>query len=339
MAGLPLPTQLFLTGIFAYLLWGIYVMVFGACIHVLRQKSKSSRQKNVVHIVSTSLLFFLATLALAFSSAQICLELGLFDPSASSETDLFNLIYKEFIFSTGIEVAQLLSTVIAEMILIYRCYVLWSNRFIIIVIPIILSIVETGLLLSDIILVSIEDFPTKPPNPDQTPIKILTAFISVCTTANLSLSLLIGGRIMYLSHTSRSVFGDGIDKRYRRIVAIVLESGILYSAFLIIYLAIILSETGLRAGAQVLQPSVIQITGLAPTLIVVRSGLRVNVSNGIQSSSTLLSSRRMGTRSQTGGSGDGVAVNEQPQTFELKKLDYDQGVSEVQYPKGDPAQV
>jgi len=99
-------------------------------------------------------------------------------------------------------------------------------------------VLVSGLLLSDIILVSIEDFPTKPPSPDLTPINLLIAFTCVCTTTNLSLSCLIGklhsllemesevnvipigGRILYLSNSSRSIFGDGLDKKYKKIVAV-----------------------------------------------------------------------------------------------------------------------
>ncbi|THU95558.1 hypothetical protein K435DRAFT_966351 [Dendrothele bispora CBS 962.96] len=276
MAGLPDPTRLFLSGIFSFLLYGIYIMVFGTCIHVLGQKAHG---KNKVHFISTILLFSLSSLALAFSAAQICVQLPLYqlpgEVPALNEKDLSNLIYKSFVFNTGIEVAQLLSTLVAEAILIYRCYVLWNNKIAVIVVPIILSIAETGLLLFDLILVSIEDFPTKPPSPDQTPIRLLIAFVSVCAATNLSLSCLIGSRILYLSHSSRSVFGDQLDKRYKKIVTVILESGILYSAFLVTYLVLVISEAGTRLGAQALQPSVIQITGLAPTLIVVRSGLRI----------------------------------------------------------------
>ncbi|KAF5338230.1 hypothetical protein D9758_012841 [Tetrapyrgos nigripes] len=108
--------QLFLTGILAYFLWGIYTMVFGTCIYILRRKT---RQTNVlVHLVSTSLLFVLASVALAFSTVQICLQLGFISSGVQSEEAISKLIFREFVCSTGIEVAQLLSTVIAEMILV-----------------------------------------------------------------------------------------------------------------------------------------------------------------------------------------------------------------------------
>ncbi|KAK7458074.1 hypothetical protein VKT23_009980 [Stygiomarasmius scandens] len=346
MAGIPMSTQLFLTGIFSFLLYGIYVMVFGTCVYVLRQKAN---RKKRVHLVSIIILFSLATFALACSAAQICLELSLFqlpgDVPNVDEGGLFDLIYREFIFNTCIEAAQLLATLVAEAILIYRCYVLWNNKKVVIVIPIILSIVETGLLLSDMILVSIEDFPTKPLSSDETPINLLIAFTCVCTTTNLSLSCLIGklhsplevesevdvtpigGRILYLSNSSRSVFGDGLDKKYKKIVAVILESGALYSAFLITYLALVVSETGLRSGSQVLQPSVIQITGLAPTLIIVRSGLRVSIGNNSQSD-TLASSGKGLPSSQTDVSKDQLA-NMKPPTFELKRLHYEQTSSET----------
>ncbi|KAJ7258296.1 hypothetical protein C8J57DRAFT_1720838 [Mycena rebaudengoi] len=76
------------------------------------------------------------------------------------------------------------------------------------------------------------------------------------------------GRIWWISHHSRAYLGAGVQRRYASAIALVLESGMLYSATILAFLIVIsfpsLSSTLEEPLLQILT----QVMGIAPTLII-----------------------------------------------------------------------
>ncbi|KAK7462161.1 hypothetical protein VKT23_007763 [Stygiomarasmius scandens] len=297
MRTIPPSVVLFLAGMIQFLLYGAYAILFAICIVSLKKArdenhANGSRLIKRTQIMIMTLLFILASLGLAFSTTQICLQLFLLQPDFITDTNEMNLIrYRIGIFNTLVYILELLANVIIEMILIYRCYLLWNFRFSIVVAPIILSLTETALILASLILVSKWQFHDQEyifsfSSPESQPAtNLLISFFVVCMVTNIILTSLIGGRIWQLSRGARRFLGEEFTQKYRRIIAIIAESGALYPAFLIIYLALILKKQGI--GAQILFPSTIQVMCIAPTLIIVRVGLGISVEireNSINSS-------------------------------------------------------
>ncbi|KAI3611646.1 hypothetical protein WG66_007830 [Moniliophthora roreri] len=86
------------------------------------------------------------------------------------------------------------------------------------------------------------------------------------------LSLMIAGRIWWLSQEPRHAMGCQIVRRYKKIVSMVIESGFMYSATLIAHLAIRQSLSSLGFGLDLFLAAALMV-GIAPTLIILRTSL------------------------------------------------------------------
>ncbi|KAL0580845.1 hypothetical protein V5O48_001137 [Marasmius crinis-equi] len=103
--------------------------------------------------------------------------------------------------------------------------------------------------------------------------KINDATLIATTVFNTVLTVLTGARIWWITLQARKVMGKAVDTQYKAIVAIVLESGLLYSLTLMI--AIIVGDTLDPDGRGTVPVDLTmistQMSGIAPTLIIVRA--------------------------------------------------------------------
>ncbi|KAI3605225.1 hypothetical protein WG66_013053 [Moniliophthora roreri] len=102
---------------------------------------------------------------------------------------------------------------------------------------------------------------------------INTAFWPAEMGVNIILTLLTAGRIWWVSQRAQKHTGPATETRYKMIVAIILDSGILYPIFLIadvIYNSLADPDgTGLLPFS--LSVVLYQVAGIAPTLIIIRA--------------------------------------------------------------------
>ncbi|KAK1226129.1 hypothetical protein PQX77_010904 [Marasmius sp. AFHP31] len=106
---------------------------------------------------------------------------------------------------------------------------------------------------------------------------------------NFLLTLITAGRIWHITREARKVLGSSIRSRYRTIVAIIMESGSLYTvtllATIILYFTVDPKNTGgIPVDLAVLST---QLSGLAPTIIIVRVAYSQSVDSVQQVVSTL----------------------------------------------------
>ncbi|KAG7093245.1 hypothetical protein E1B28_006931 [Marasmius oreades] len=108
------------------------------------------------------------------------------------------------------------------------------------------------------------------------------ADVSMCTLIGFAFSLstniivtsLIAGRIWWNAHQlCKLLVGTQPSRLYRRAIAIIVESGAIFSASLLILLVLY----SLKFNAVYVSDSIAQITGIAPTLIIVRVGMGYSV--------------------------------------------------------------
>ncbi|KAK7049846.1 hypothetical protein VNI00_005276 [Paramarasmius palmivorus] len=192
-------------------------------------------------------------------------------------------------------ISYIIANIIGDAIMIWRCYCIWGSRIKVIIIPTILCLGSNALAIVD----TVKANPLHPVlGGDKSlytlsPPQILISFLFVTMFANALLTLMIAGRIFYITRKAIRLLGNHVRRTYRTIIAIVLESGMLYPFALILYGAVLLSmlvkggdrdesnRNRLAADliAQVMAYSIIQFVGIAPTLIVVRTGLGISVEN------------------------------------------------------------
>ncbi|KAI3612945.1 hypothetical protein WG66_005469 [Moniliophthora roreri] len=286
------------------LLYGAYVVLFGICVHIL-SKRRAGRYR--LHCLLITVLFAFATVAVivvtvtmvrdnqnslekAMSFAALCIpRYGEIESWVSNHFPLVgsrNLDLKLGLVRTVLLIG---SNIFADTILIWRCFVLWGRRRRIIILPVLSCMANNA---SAIISLA-----TAPEYMIKTVIYGITnckeyhfyaAFLIGSVLTNVFITGLLAGRILYISRQSTDYIGKDVNKMYRMILAITLESGLLYPVFLIIFLSCYISDSeqfsrslsGLRAPgviSLVAGYSLHQIAGIAPTLVIVRTSLGISI--------------------------------------------------------------
>ncbi|KAJ7040871.1 hypothetical protein C8F04DRAFT_1253373 [Mycena alexandri] len=246
------------------LFYGIYLVLFCICIYILLHRPRNAA--NGILLGTAILLFALSTiqavLNLLLGSIEI-LHLGDKFPADS--------------IGSADDMLYVANNIVADSLLIYRCWVVW-NRNIFVTIPGL-----TGLV---ILIVFSAD--------QQIP---LSAYYAMTLATNVVLSVLTAGRIWWIGRQSRlaQTSKSSAQSPYASTISIILESGIIYSVFVVVRIAVddLQPENVVFFVTEMLR----QIVGIVPTLIIVRVGLGMSVES---SSSTASGTAGAGARSGTG---------------------------------------
>jgi len=159
---------------------------------------------------------------------------------------------------TAIAVIYVTNNILADGLLIYRCYVIWGTNYILIV-PVLL------LLVTIVFGYSLQ----------------LRLFFILSLTTNLFVSTLTAGRIWWITRLASPLLESQTLKRSSKAVAIVLESGAIYAIAVSIHM--VLFHLNLP-GDDVAFLALGQIVGIVPTLIIVRVGLGATMECNMASS-------------------------------------------------------
>ncbi|KAJ6533567.1 hypothetical protein B0H19DRAFT_1272213 [Mycena capillaripes] len=239
----------------------IYLVLFCICTYILLHRPSS--RGNTVLLVTTSLLFIFSTILMVLTLILVTADI---EKLASIPYDnIQNAAY----------VVYSINNSIADGLVIYRCYVVWNRDWRVIVLPVMLLVASTGKACGlDIFLEAIPQF-------------------AVILTTNLLATLLTGKSS--LCRQPRAYLGAAAQRRYASTIALVVESGMVYSATILTFLIVIsfpsvaptLEEPLLQIVTQVMiilswTCLDVQIPqGIAPTLIIVRVGLGVSVEDSM----------------------------------------------------------
>ncbi|KAJ7160489.1 hypothetical protein C8R46DRAFT_370216 [Mycena filopes] len=222
---------------------GIYLVLFCICIYILLHRPRD--RSNIVLLITAVALFTLSSIIVLLT-----IVLG------AARIDGIDLSVPELLFATNIIFA--VNNVIADSLVIYRCYCVWNHNGYVVIVPI-LSLLATSLFGLDL------DLPAKP-------------FYALSLATNILVTMLTAGRIWWILHEARSCLKSDMQKRYLSSLAILVESGVLYSATVLVFL-ILVTIAPTRISTPAIYQILAQIMGIAPTLIIVRVGLGVSVQN------------------------------------------------------------
>ncbi|KAJ7031274.1 hypothetical protein C8F04DRAFT_1111439 [Mycena alexandri] len=223
--------------------YGIYLVLFCICIYILLHRPHN-RANNVL-LVTAVALFTLSTI-------QTVLNIVL----GASDIDGINIPYDNILLAKSMLYA--VNNVIADGLVIYRCYVIWSYNIYVIIVPIVMLVVT-----------SVFAFDLQLP---------LAPFFVTTLATNLFVTALTAGRIWWICRQASGHLKAGGDKRSATSISIIVESGAIYSLAVLMYL--VLGAIPSTVVAQ--QPSVemlTQVVGIVPTLVIVRVGLGLSVQN------------------------------------------------------------
>ncbi|GJE85486.1 hypothetical protein PsYK624_015650 [Phanerochaete sordida] len=287
-------------------LYGINVVVFFLALNILWPRVKRRGSNQVILILS--LLLFLsctAHFALEFNHYHFTLKTTGVDGFAD-ETNVY--------FAADLFIS--ITDFFGDLILIYRCWLIWSGDYYICILPTLTSV--GGLVCAAVVGHLVHGGHGATPSPSIVPLGLASFALPFCT--NVMCTLLIAARIWHLSRSAqaRPAFST------RSAAAIFLESGMLYFLVQLVFLTLYGMD---HPGEQVIIPMAVQVYGIASFLIVIQAGLGLSIETrgrardgnpqGTTWGHLLLSHANPAHLTSKGGVG-GISKSEGIEEFELR---------------------
>ncbi|KAI0056487.1 hypothetical protein BV25DRAFT_1813905 [Artomyces pyxidatus] len=209
------------------ILYGVYVVLFISCIKVLLKKRTDSGPNMRLLIVSCS-LFVLITwhevidaVRLVFSFADSQTTLGAdayYDDATATLSVVKTAVY-------------LVETIVSDLFILYRCYIVWNANWPVVILPILLYIADCGTGIAAVYTLTLIStnalFNAKQE-------KITNSFFSCTLALNAICTGLIAFRIWWSQHQNRET---KVSSNLNHVTIILVESGAIYLVTLILLVA------------------------------------------------------------------------------------------------------
>ncbi|KAJ8073122.1 hypothetical protein PM082_019990 [Marasmius tenuissimus] len=273
----------------ACLAYGTYLTLFLTSLFVLTQRrrnscpSASSLYSPKVHLTQTILLFVVTTIADGIYAVETGREMLIsFDVFKNASYDE----YRERMRGGGsrvvIQVVFIVSAVIlnttVDLILISRCYSIWNKSKRVAVPLIVVSAIVNLIGITAIPFIGLDSSSWPHPSKwnEQAATPLIMTFFMANLIFNLMLTLLTAGRIWWIGREAELLLGPAVYKRYNTVIAIILESGIIYPLAQLLNVVFSFAYQPPHMPFNPL-PIVITAAGIAPTLVTVRVALGQSV--------------------------------------------------------------
>jgi len=224
---------------FETFLYGIYCILFFICIYVLLRRKEAS---HWILLSSAIAMFAIATSDMIYTHYLIFFKLFRIGVS-------FDDLRPKYWFYVA-------NNVLADSLLLYRCYMIWDRNLRVVLCPIVLLAAGTAC-----------GFIFEGSQPRL--FKYSWIYPALTLILNMILTTLTAGRIGWFVRNAHYLLGQSVIQRYNATIAILVESGFLYCVYIILDLAMLNN----KVGHAILDAGLIQIVGIVPTLIIVQVGL------------------------------------------------------------------
>ncbi|KAF9474947.1 hypothetical protein BDN70DRAFT_924305 [Pholiota conissans] len=267
--------------IFQAFLMGIYTIIFGGTMYIYLTRQPS---KRYVVPVSVSVLYIcnIADFGLEWLSTKN----QFVDNGTTRDTVFMAIDSTPLTIATIGSVLNVISFVLSDALLIWRCFNLWNNSFLVISVPLFLTFAEAALMFVQTIGSAIVPLTSESLQTIFNKVAVAGIVLSACTT--IITTILIAYRIQSFLSTQEGVSS----KRFRHIIDIVVQSGAVSSLSLLIFgISNIFNteDTLLNVNAIIFDfwtnAFVFPLTGMSTTIMVARVATLSN-STTIPSTST-----------------------------------------------------
>jgi len=263
------------------LFYGILLVLVAFALNLLVRRRAAG---GPILLIATCLMFLLATVQfiariLASQKAFDVLYLAVEGQFASNSALARNAAAQNLALNFVEDVLLVTNNIVTDGMLIYRCFLIWERNYYAIAAPAILLFVSSILSY----LAAYEgDYPTA-----AGPTVDLRIGFALSVLTNIVLVGLTAGRILFTRRKARIAgMHHEVLERYNTATAMVLESGGILCAWVIVY--VVLRSIAPPTVWRVFRGGMAQILNIVPTLIVVRVGL----GNSRGNDSTLKGSQR-----------------------------------------------
>ncbi|KAH9841019.1 uncharacterized protein C8Q71DRAFT_701398, partial [Rhodofomes roseus] len=244
---------------------GCFSVLFFICVDILVRRRKRRAALNKPMLGTAIAMYLLSTAHMIVDLVRV---IQAFIDAPEGALDYYGeiwtwlSIFKQALYGTN--------NIIADSVVIYRCYVVWGFSIKIIIIPVIMLIAT-----SVCAYTAVYNFSQVTPGGTVFAQNIVpwgTALFSLSLATNVTVTTLIAVRIWWLARQTSTALSDRHLIKYRRAIAIIIESGSIYSACIMTLLILYCRDTNAQ---YIVYDSLSQIMGIVPTLIIVRVGLGI----------------------------------------------------------------
>ncbi|KAG9219429.1 hypothetical protein CCMSSC00406_0005323 [Pleurotus cornucopiae] len=210
------------------------------------------------------------------------------------------------------------NNIVADGIIVYRCYIVWGSKKRIVILPCILLLATAGM------PTILREEPMRLTCLRHSVLgytfRITIQLVALSLVTSIVATSLTAGRIMWISYQTKKHLGKQFAERYNMAFQVVVESGLMYSISLIIFLVVYIDGPGRDGGPSKTYPgqtqpintfpfffpasyimyvALAQIMGIVSTLIIVRVGLGVSAGDHGETVGTSGVSRSTGPHIRT----------------------------------------
>ncbi|KAJ7452739.1 hypothetical protein B0H11DRAFT_283304 [Mycena galericulata] len=185
---------------------------------------------------------------------------GFIDHGDSAVTTIAYLLVNPLWLATLPAIRLTMNTLVADCILIWRCWTVWNREFKIVLLPILCTL--GGAALGFLSVAEQARYVINPQLNRATYIDFATPYFSLSLATTLLATFLIILRIVFVTRLA----GETL-RGYRQVIEMTVESAALYSATLVVFLPFLVRQSFNNGYPQAV---LAQMTGIAPTLIVAR---------------------------------------------------------------------
>ncbi|KAJ8088071.1 hypothetical protein PM082_013622 [Marasmius tenuissimus] len=273
---------IFLSGWSQIIVYGFNTVLF--CIGMYLLSKRKARDGIIFQAVSSTVVFALATASAVLCTSTTVAGLELSMPTAPPKID-------ERACGIVLLVVIHLIDFTAFMILVYRCFNIWSRSWKVIATPLLVISAETGMYYTglrqyikmDYYRADLQDQESAQAR-NQSMVSTTIA-LALAAVAHMLLTALIAGRIWWVRRQLRRLVSPenrvvcSSLRKYDSVIALTVESGMLIPIFEVIYTVFYALNTGRTDhDALTVMPYLFpQVIAFAPLLIMVRVGLGLTV--------------------------------------------------------------
>jgi len=260
--GLAMDEAILIGLISSSILYGAFAVFFFTSLYVLLNKRKTPQPNWVLLAVAIS-MFTLATVIEALSWSRV-LDAFIVYRDTLTPIGYFAQVsnWKE-VTRTALICIYLLC---ADGALVYRCWIVWSRRLVVIAFPLCLFIADIAVVIALVVTMAET---TSSSVFVATLGRWITAVVSFTLAQNFIVTGLIVFRILQVNRASQK-YRSGVGANLTGVVAVIIESGSLYVMSLFIFLMCYVTQSNAQ---WIVVDCLNGVIGLAFTMMIVRVGL------------------------------------------------------------------
>ncbi|KAI0280918.1 hypothetical protein BGY98DRAFT_914040 [Russula aff. rugulosa BPL654] len=122
-------------------LYGFYVSLFASCVSVLYTKRRRRSGNNYRLILVSATLFLLITWHLVLDIVRLYIAFHKSETDQGADLFYINVTSMTSLMKTSVYLAE---TIVSDLFILYRCYIVWNASVPMIVFPVILYIADIG---------------------------------------------------------------------------------------------------------------------------------------------------------------------------------------------------